>query len=156
MDFLDAGIRDAETGLYSRVYFDEIIGRELERARRHGSALSVVSVVFDLEDLETERDHETVLDMLAVAGRILAASTRDTDLVFRWERDELLVLLFEADATACQKKTEMLNALFEDWREGKGPVARPVRIGIWAETLGEGRVFAGVLQAARAAARRAV
>jgi diguanylate cyclase (GGDEF)-like protein len=153
---LDAGIRDPETGLYSRVYFDEVIGRELERAKRHGSALSVVSVVLDLGDLETDCDRETALDVLAVAGRVLAAITRDTDLVFRWERDELLVLLFEADATACQKKTEMLNALFGDWREGKGPVARPVRIGIGAGALEEGRVFAGVLQAARATARRAV
>ena len=41
----DTGIRDAVTGLYVREYFDDVIDRELERSRRHGTALSVVSVV---------------------------------------------------------------------------------------------------------------
>jgi diguanylate cyclase (GGDEF)-like protein len=153
---LDASIRDPETGLYSRVYFDEVIGRELERAKRHGFALSVVSVLLAFGGLETVRDRDTEHEMLVAVGRALAANTRETDLVFRWERDEFLVLVFEADATACQKKMGRLNALFEDWREGKGPVAHPVRIGIGAATLEDGRVFAGVLQAARAAARQAV
>ena len=41
----ETGIRDLLTGLYTRDYFDEVIGRELERSRRHNIALSVLSVV---------------------------------------------------------------------------------------------------------------
>jgi diguanylate cyclase (GGDEF)-like protein len=154
VDPLDDGIRDAETGLYSRVYFDEVIGRELERAKRHGFALSVVSVLIDLGGRTTVHDRDTERELLVAAGQTLAANTRETDLVFRWEHDEFLVLVFEADEAACQKKTERLKDLYEAWRKESGSVALPVRIGIGAATLEEGRVFAGVLQAARAAARQ--
>jgi acetylornithine/succinyldiaminopimelate/putrescine aminotransferase len=41
----DTGIRDVVTGLYVREYFDDVIARELERSRRHGIHLSVLSVV---------------------------------------------------------------------------------------------------------------
>jgi diguanylate cyclase (GGDEF)-like protein len=154
VDPLDDGIRDVETGLYSRVYFDEVIGRELERAKRHGFALSVVSVLIDLGGLATDHARNTEHELLVAAGQTLAANTRETDLVFRWEHDEFLVLVFEADEAACQKKTERLKDLYEAWRQENGSVARPVRIGIGAATLEEGRVFASVLQAARAAARQ--
>jgi diguanylate cyclase (GGDEF)-like protein len=154
VDPLEAGIRDQQTGCYSRGYFDEVIGRELERAKRHGFALSVLSIVLDLGSLSTDGARESALDLVAAAGSVLASNTRDTDLVFRWEVDEFLVLLFEADAAACQTKTAVLNGLFDAWRAGDGPSVRPVRIGIGAATLEEGRVFAGVLQAARAAARQ--
>jgi diguanylate cyclase (GGDEF)-like protein len=143
---LETSIRDPETGLYSRLYFDEVIGRELERAKRHGFTLSVVSIILD-PGPGGEAGH----DKLVEAGQVLEANTRETDLVFRWERDEFLVLLFEADAAACRKKADELRALYTVWR-GSGTGGVQVRLG--SGTLEDGRVFAGVLQAARAAARQ--
>jgi len=153
---LEASIRDPETGLYARAYFDEVIGRELERAKRHGLALSVVSVVLDLGDPEAETEREAARESLVAAAQVLSASTRETDLVFRWEEDEFLVLLFEADAAARQRKMELLKDLYAAWGEETEPAVRPVRVRIGSGTLEEGRVFAGVLQAARAAARQPV
>ena len=148
MASLESSIRDPETGLYSRLYFDEVIGRELERAKRHGFTLSVVSIVLD-PGAGRGADHETLVE----AGQVLEANTRDTDLVFRWERDEFLALLFEADSSACQKKAEELRALYAAWHQDGAGAARPVRVRVGSGTLEDGRVFAGVLQAARAAAR---
>ena len=148
---LEAGIRDPETGLYSRYYFDEVIGRELERARRHAFELSVVSVVLDFGTKGPAR--EETLQTLVAAGRVLEANTRETDLVFRWETDEFLVLLFEADALDCRKKVEVLGALYATWVE-ETPAHASVRVRIGSGTLEEGRVFAGVLQSARACARQ--
>jgi diguanylate cyclase (GGDEF)-like protein len=147
---LDASIRDPETGLYARPYFDEVIGRELERAKRHGFVLSVVSVVVDIPGGAWRRA-EGEPEALVAAARILQAHTRETDLVFRWERDEFLALLFEADAEDCRMKVEALAALYASGGEEAGAPS-PLRVRLGCGTLHEGQVFAGVLQAARAAA----
>ena len=151
---LQASIRDPETGLYSRLYFDEVIGRELERVKRHGFALSVVSVVLDLDGLGMDGQRDAVREAVVAAGQVLSANTRETDFVFRWEEDEFLVLLFEADDPARERKVELLKGLYATWGTGSGPFARAVPVRIGSGTLEEGRVFAGVLQAARAAARQ--
>src|SRR5664280_1163462 len=123
-------IRDPKSGAYSRAFFDEIIEREPERARRHNVILSVRSV-----------------------ANTLHANLRLTDFLFRWQDDEFLALLVEADLEACKLKVARLGETFRPWREGKGPVARPLKVRAGAAILTGDRVFAGVLQLARAAAR---
>lgn len=151
----ETGIRDLLTGLYARDYFDEIIGRELERSRRHGIALSVLSVVVaNLADLRASQGDETADAALVETARALQVNTRETDFLFRWEEDELLALLFEADGGACSRKVDQLHELFQTWRDGLGPVPLSVKVRIGAATHEPDVVFAAVLQAARAAARR--
>lgn len=149
----DTGIRDAVTGLYVREYFDDVIDRELERSRRHGSSLSVVSVVLvDRDDLAA-RSEEAADAVLAEAARALQRNVRETDLAFRWEDDELLVLLYEANAAACAQKVAQLDELFRPWRDGGGPVPVAVKLRIGGATHENGIVFASTLQAARASTR---
>jgi diguanylate cyclase (GGDEF)-like protein len=149
----DTGIRDAVTGLYVREYFDDVIVRELERSRRHGIALSVVSIVIaNLGDVATS-GVGTGDAVLAETARELQRNVRETDHLFRWEDDELLLLLFEGDAAACGQKVQQLDSLFRPWRSGLGPVTVPVRVRIGGATYEEGLVFASVLQAARASTR---
>ena len=150
----ETGIRDLVTGLYTRDYFDEVIGRELERARRHGIDLSVLSAVVVNRPELVERDAFLADQVLASAGKHIQINVRETDYVFRWEDDEFLVLLFEADAIACARKVTQLNSVFRPWREGKGPYRVPVRIRFGGATHDRDIVFAGVLQAARAIARQ--
>jgi diguanylate cyclase (GGDEF)-like protein len=149
----DTGIRDVVTGLYVREYFDDVIARELERSRRHGIALSVVSVVIlNIEDV-VEAGEETAIPVLVEMARTLQATVRETDHLFRWEDDEFLLLLFGADATACALKVQQLDRLFRPWRDGGGPVPVPVRVRVGGATHEDDIVFASVLQAARATAR---
>lgn len=150
----ETGIRDALTGLYTRDYFDEIIGRELERSRRHHIALSVLSVVLvNREALLKDAGEEAVDILTSQAAKTLQLNVRETDSVFRWEVDEFVCLLFEADAEACAKKVQQLAALFRSWRGGAGPIPYPVKMRMGAATHQPDVVFAAVLQAARAAAR---
>src|SRR2546430_626039 len=104
----ETGIRDLLTGLYTRDYFDEVIGRELERSRRYNIALSVLSIVISNLGQLMARDDEMETANAAVieAARTLLANVRETDLVFKWEDDEFLVLLCEADLAACGKKVQ--------------------------------------------------
>ena len=149
----DTGIRDAVTGLYVREYFDDVIARELERSRRHGIALSVVSaVIVNIADVAATGE-EAATSVLVEMARALQQNVRETDHLFRWEEDEFLLLLFEADAAACELKVRQLDQLFRPWRDGAGPVPLPVRVRVGGATHETDIVFASVLQAARATAR---
>lgn len=149
----ETGIRDLLTALYTRDYFDEYIGRELERSRRHGIALSVASVVLvNYTDLEAARSGLGDRAIIETA-KALQANVRQTDTVFRWETDEFLILFFEVGAEACRKKVQQLATLFRLWREGNGPLPVPIKVRIGAATHERDIVFAAVLQAARSAAR---
>lgn len=149
-------IRDPQSGAYSRAFFDEIVEREVERSRRHGVVLSVLSVV--LTGWETFREAEppaTADEVAREVANTLLSNLRLTDYLFRWEDDEFLALLIEADLEACKLKVARVGETFRPWREGKGPVPRPLKIRAGAATLTGNLVFAGVLQVARAAARDA-
>jgi len=149
----DTGIRDVVTGLYVREYFDDVIARELERSRRHGIALSVVSVVILNYPEIAEGGPDATIAVRAETARELQRNVRETDHLFSWEDDEFLLLLFGADAAACALKVQQLDQLFRPWSDGAGPVGLPVRVRIGGATHEEAIVFASVLQAARATAR---
>lgn len=149
-------IRDTRSGAYSRAFFDEIIERELERARRHNVVLSVLSLVLaDWTLFVHEEPAATVDGVLRTIANTLHADLRTTDYLFRWEEDEFLALLVEADLEACKVMVARVGDTFRPWREGKGPVERPLKVRAGAATLTGNLVFAGVLQNARAAARDA-
>lgn len=151
----ETGIRDLLTGLFTRDYFDEVIGRELERSRRHNIALTVLSVVLSNRAslLATAGEDETN-QVIAQTAKTLQANVRETDSVFRWEEDEFIVLLFQTDAAAGAKKVQQLASLFRPWRDGDGPTQFPVKIRIGAATHDKDVVFPAVLHAARAGARQ--
>lgn len=149
----DTGIRDAVTGLYVREYFDDVIARELERSRRHGIPLSVVSVALVNGAEVAAAGEEIATSALVEIARELQRNVRETDHLFRWEADEFLLLLFGADAAACEAKVRQLDRLFRPWRDGAGPVPVPVRVRVGGATNDSDLVFALVLQAAREAAR---
>lgn len=149
-------IRDTRSGAYSRAFFDEIIERELERARRHNVVLSVLSLVLaDWTLFVHEEPAATVDGVLRTIANTLHADLRTTDYLFRWEEDEFLALLVEADLEACKLMVARVGDTFRPWRDGKGPVPRPLKVRAGAATLTGNLVFAGVLQNARAAARDA-
>src|SRR5262245_48532564 len=94
----ETGIRDLLTELYTRDYFDEVIGRELERSRRYNHSLSVMSIVImNLAALGEGVGEDTANLAVVETARTLLASFRESDLVFRWEDDEFVVLLCDAD-----------------------------------------------------------
>jgi diguanylate cyclase (GGDEF)-like protein len=149
-----AQIRDPETGVYTREFFDEIIGRELEHAKRHGHVLSVLSfLLLEWDELTVRTGPTGAVALLSAAASTLQANLRATDLLCRWAEDEFVALLVAADIEACRQKILLFGTLFRPWRDGKGPVPLPLRIRVGAAMLEEGLEFAAVLQAARQASR---
>lgn len=147
-------LRDPQSGAYTRAFFDEIADREVERARRHGSVLSILSIV-----LANWAEFSVSLAPPALDGAVhtlantLQANLRLTDYLFRWEEDEFLALLIEANLDGCKLKVARLAEAFRPWREGKGPFPQRLKVRVGAGVLGPGLVFPAVLQMARQAAR---
>jgi diguanylate cyclase (GGDEF)-like protein len=80
--------------MHNRRYFVEVAERELERARRHGAALSLV--MMDIDHFKNVNDvygHPTGDLALKAVGSMLGATTRLGDLAFRLGGEEFAVLL---------------------------------------------------------------
>jgi diguanylate cyclase (GGDEF)-like protein len=94
-------ISDSLTGCHNRRFFDEIIGRELQRHKRYRTPLSLVFI--DIDRFKTINDtlgHETGDRVLRDVASFLAGRFREADYVFRWGGDEFLVLISCGEAEA--------------------------------------------------------
>ncbi|HEX9185435.1 MAG TPA: diguanylate cyclase [Vicinamibacteria bacterium] len=87
-------ITDGLTGLYNRRHFDDVLTREVQRARREKAPLSLAMI--DLDRFKQYNDRwghrEGDVELVRVAVRVRQA-VRATDLAFRYGGEELAVLL---------------------------------------------------------------
>lgn len=147
-------IRDPQSGAYTRAFFDEIVDREVERSRRHGSVLSVLSIVLvNWTEFMAAAPPPALEGAVRTVANTLFANLRLTDYLFRWEDDEFLALLVEANLDGCKLKVARLAETFRPWREGKGPLPQRLKVRVGAGVLGPGLAFPAVLQMSRQAAR---
>jgi diguanylate cyclase (GGDEF)-like protein len=105
-------ITDPLTGCRNRHFFDEIIGRELQRHRRYGIPLSLLFV--DIDRFKTINDtygHDVGDLVLKHVASFLLANIREADYVFRWGGDEFLVLL-SCTETEARKRGTALEVAF--------------------------------------------
>ena len=103
---------DPLTGLYNRRRMTELVDGEMKRARRYGTAASVI--LFDIDYFKAVNDNyghgigDAVLqELVAVVERRL----RDMDSFSRWGGEEFLVLLPETDLASARQAAEALRAL---------------------------------------------
>jgi len=89
-------IHDPLTNLYNRRHFSERLREEIYRADRHSHATAVL--LCDLDRFKAVNDtlgHQVGDQVLREVATHIQASTRKTDLVFRWGGDEIVVILSE-------------------------------------------------------------
>jgi len=111
---------DTLTGCRNRRYFDEVIGREVQRHRRYNIPLSVVFI--DVDRFKTINDtlgHEEGDRVLQGVAAFLIRNVREVDYVFRWGGDEFLILMSCREEEAIRKATD-LQAAFEESTESLG------------------------------------
>jgi len=85
---------DPLTGLANRRGWDEQLGRELARAERSGSVLSVA--LLDLDDFKSFNDlhgHQAGDRLLLEAAAAWRGQLREIDVLCRWGGDEFALLL---------------------------------------------------------------
>jgi diguanylate cyclase (GGDEF)-like protein len=107
----EAVITDSLTGLRNRRFFDEVVGRELQRHRRYRTPLSIVFI--DVDQFKAINDtlgHETGDRVLREVAVFLLRHIREADYVFRWGGDEFLVLISCGEQEAIRRARELQDA----------------------------------------------
>jgi len=102
---------DALTGCRNRRYFDDVIGREVQRHRRYHIPLSLVFV--DVDRFKTINDtlgHDEGDRVLQRVATFLLRNVREVDYVFRWGGDEFLILMSCREAEAVRRATALQSA----------------------------------------------
>jgi diguanylate cyclase (GGDEF)-like protein len=110
-DLRQAVITDVLTGTRNRRFFDEVIGRELQRHRRYRTPLSIVFI--DVDHFKVINDtlgHETGDRVLREVSSFLLRHIREADYVFRWGGDEFLVLISCGEQEAIRRGRELQDA----------------------------------------------
>ena len=105
---------DPLTGCRNRRFFDEIIGREIERHRRYHIPLSLLFVDVDrFKAINDTLGHETGDRVLQRVAVFLVRNVREADYVFRWGGDEFLILISCREEEAVRKAYDLQKAFAE-------------------------------------------
>jgi len=102
---------DPLTGLGNRPSLDEWLQRELARAARHGSPLSVLMIDVDhFKLLNDTLGHIAGDRILRSIATVLSTSTRASDLVFRFGGDEFTVLMPHTELAGAELAAAQIRA----------------------------------------------
>lgn len=96
---------DELTDVYNRRYFEELLEKEIKRARRYGNNFSLILI--DLDDFKPINDnygHKMGDKVLKYFADVLKKNLRDTDVVARLGGDEFVLLLHGADENKSEGK----------------------------------------------------
>src|SRR5690349_17432934 len=109
--------RDAVTGLPDARAFHTRVAEEMSRARRHGVALSVVTLDLDhFGALNAKLGKNVGDEVLAEVALVLKLTLRDTDILARLGGDTFAALLPETDGPAARRAADRLCRQLEEHR----------------------------------------
>jgi diguanylate cyclase (GGDEF)-like protein len=101
---------DALTGLPNYRSFSESLERELERSRRYGLPLSLVTVDLDgLKGINDEHGHDIGNEALCATARVLAEGVRSFEVVARQGGDEFAIILPATESSDARLLAERLR-----------------------------------------------
>ncbi|WP_286238174.1 GGDEF domain-containing protein [Neptuniibacter halophilus] len=106
-------VTDELTGLFNQRYFYQVMGGELERAKRYRHPLSLIC--FDLDHFKKVNDLYGHLEgdrVLKIIGDILSETLRSCDVPVRYGGDEFMILLPETGISSAAKTAERIRHKF--------------------------------------------
>jgi diguanylate cyclase (GGDEF)-like protein len=131
----ESSIRDALTGLFNRRYMEETLEREVARAKRENTSLSVV--MMDLDEFKSLNDsygHKAGDLMLERLGGLLLSRTRRSDVACRYGGEEFILLMPGASLADAELRAEEIRIAAQDLRVLYGGIelARTLSLGVAA------------------------
>ncbi|MDA8100787.1 MAG: GGDEF domain-containing protein [Nitrospiraceae bacterium] len=108
--------RDLLTGVYNRNYFNEVIVRDIERAKRHGEQLSFI--LLDVNGFKLINDtygHLYGDGVLRACADILRKSVRKADFLCRYGGDEFVIV---TSRTTCEENAPLFKRIernLDEW-----------------------------------------
>jgi len=131
---------DPLTNLYNRRVMQELLQRDLARARRHKSPLTVV--YFDLDDFKSVNDTQGHLkgdEVLKYIGQYLLENIREIDIPCRYGGDEFCIILPDCELdsafTICEKLIAAFEQQYPELHLSFGLIAAPLDSTVDAEEL---------------------
>ncbi|MBN1646445.1 MAG: diguanylate cyclase [Spirochaetales bacterium] len=122
--------KDGLTGLFNRRYFDTELEREVTRAKRYKSTVTLLFLDIDhFKELNDTYGHQKGDDILQVIGSVLMKNCRSIDIACRYGGEELAVILPEADKNRGITVAEKLRVRIRE-NTAKEGIETTVSIGI--------------------------
>lgn len=101
---------DSLTGIANRREFSSILARELDRAKRYGTPMSLA--MYDIDYFKRVNDtygHDVGDYVLQALTGLVKENIRATDVVARWGGEEFMVLMPQSDIEAARNASEKLR-----------------------------------------------
>jgi diguanylate cyclase (GGDEF)-like protein/PAS domain S-box-containing protein len=131
----EQAVRDGLTGLYNRRYLDEMLDREVSRARREGNPLSLVMLDIDyFKKVNDTYGHQAGDEVLKVLAATLMADIRTEDMACRYGGEEFLILLPNMPLIAALERAEGWRKAVERLSivHGNFPICFTISLGVAA------------------------
>jgi diguanylate cyclase (GGDEF)-like protein len=107
----ELSVTDPLTGLYNRRHLGTVLDREIERHRRHGVELSLLTIdLVGFKQINDRFGHPEGDRMLECVGTAISSRLRGADQAFRWGGDEFAVVLPHTGAEGAHVVAESLAA----------------------------------------------
>src|SRR5262245_16790025 len=104
-----SAITDSLTGVYNTRFLHEVLGREIARADRYGTPLSLLMIDIDMFKLVNDTfGHVVGNKVLTQIAKTLKQTVRNTDFVFRCGGDEFAVVLPSTDLDGAMHAAEKI------------------------------------------------
>ncbi len=113
---------DPLTGAFNRRCLDQLLMKEINRAERRGTKLSVIVLdVNNFKDFNTKFGHLVGDQVLAQVSEVLVSALRASDTVIRYGGDEFLLLLGDTDREQTEVVVHRIDEYLIAWnRKDKG------------------------------------
>ncbi len=143
---------DALTGLANRAWFEERLGEEMSRARRHGETLAIAVADLDsFREMNTAHGHAGGDLALQAVARRLRQCIRKSDLAARLGGDEFVLAFPATDVAQAVQRLDGLRREVAGLRVSVGRTALSLTMSVGvASWPADGEDFEGVLAQADA------
>ncbi len=121
-------VTDPLTGLYNRRLFAETFEKELNRARRYGQPLGLVTLdLHRFKEVNDKHGHPRGDDVLRAAAATLKKALRTSDSAFRIGGDEFALLLPQTDSPQALALSRRVQTVFAEMLQ---PLQLAVTVGM--------------------------
>ncbi|NPA72201.1 MAG: diguanylate cyclase [Gammaproteobacteria bacterium] len=124
-------LTDALTGISNRLYFNRNLRKEIQRAHRYQTPLSLI--MFDVDHFKQVNDtfgHDVGDRVLIELSNLVQSQLRDTDMLCRFGGEEFMIILPETELSEAQQTAERLREIIANSSSEEFPTPLTVSFGV--------------------------